>query len=102
MISEPLRRLEAELRRETVSHSYKDVERLVRLVCATAAGETGRLAAGDSRILEIAAWVDNLLEWTRVMLTTARAVQAAELRQAYFVQGYLPYTNLPARTSLDL
>jgi hypothetical protein len=102
MISESLQKIEAELRRDAACHRYPEVQRLVVSLCQAAAEQTKVLPAGDSRILEIGAWVDDLLEWTRVMLVTARASQAAELRQAYFLRGYLRCTQTAAQMSRDL
>jgi|ERR1035438_716735 hypothetical protein len=102
MISASLRRIETELRRESAGHAYPEVERVAISLCQAAAEETKVLPAGDSRILEIAAWVDELLEWTRVMLMAARASQAAELRQIYFLKGYLRQPRMAAQMSRDV
>ena len=61
---------------------------------AAAAEETGTLPAGDPQILEIAAWVDELLEWTGIMLRSARAAQADELRRIPFLRNYLRQQSL--------
>jgi hypothetical protein len=102
MICESLRRIETELRREAACHHYPEVERLLVSLCQAAAEETKLLPAGDSRILEIATWVDELLEWTRVMLMAARASVASELRQAYFLRGYVRQTQMVAQMSRDM
>jgi hypothetical protein len=102
MIAESLQRVEAELRREAVCQRYPEVQRLVVSLCRGAANQTSAMPAGDPRILEIAGWVDKILEWTRMVLTAARASQAAKLRQVHFLKGYLRQTQMAAQMSLDL
>jgi len=102
MIPESLRRIEAALRREAASHCYAEVERLSVSLCLAAAEQTRPMPAGDLRILEMAAWVDGVLEWARVILVAARASQAAEFRQACFVKGYLRQPQTAAQMSRDM
>ena len=57
---------------------------------AIAAGEIRALPAGDPGIREIATWLNELFEWTEIMLRIARASQADEFRRIVFLQRYLP------------
>ena len=90
MISAALTAIETELRQAAARRAYADVERLVVSLCAAAAGQARALPPGDPRIREIAVWLDEQLERTRILLRIARTAQADELRRLLFVKRYLP------------
>ncbi|HUI55978.1 MAG TPA: hypothetical protein VLY04_13475 [Bryobacteraceae bacterium] len=98
MSTSPLASIETDLRRAAEQHSYAEVSRLVVLYCEAAAAQLKALPAGDPQMLEIASKVDGVLEWTGLMLRTARAAQADELRRIPFLRGYLgQVARKPAR-----
>ncbi|HUI55142.1 MAG TPA: hypothetical protein VLY04_09230 [Bryobacteraceae bacterium] len=103
MTSELMGRVETDLRHAVEQRRYAEVERLVVSYCAAAVAQLKAFPAGDPKMLEIASHVDGLLEWTELMLRTARAAQADELRRIPFLRGYLgQVARKPARVSLDL
>lgn len=89
MISPPLSTLATGLHNAAARRAYEEVQGLVVALCAAAAAEARSLPEGDARIGEIAWWLREQVEWTEVMLRTARAAQAEELRRIPFLNGYL-------------
>jgi hypothetical protein len=94
MISATLTTLEQELRRAAGRRAYADVEQLVVSVGAAAAGEARSFPPGDPQVREIAIWLNQLYEWTGVMLRAARAAHAEELRRMPFLKTYLRHQSL--------
>jgi hypothetical protein len=97
MISPALSIIGNGLRQAAGRRAYEEVQRLVVSLCDVAAEETRTLPAGHPQIREIAAWVDELLQWTGIMLRTARAAQADELRRIPFLKSYLRQQSLSNR-----
>jgi hypothetical protein len=89
MISSTLATMSDKLRRAAGRRAYAEVQRLVVSLGAAAAAEARGFPPGDARIREIAAWLHEQLDWTGIMLRTARAAQADELRRIPFLKGYL-------------
>jgi hypothetical protein len=89
MIPPPLADIGDRLRRAAGSNDYPAVEGLVTSLCSTALEQAAALPPADPQIREIGAWVDELLDWTGIMLRSSRAAQADELRRIPFVQSYL-------------
>jgi hypothetical protein len=94
MISSTLAAMSNSLRRAAGRRAYAEVERLVTSLCDAAAAEARSVPAGDPQIREIAAWLDQQLESTRVILRIARTAHADELRRIPFLKRYM---NQPAR-----
>ena len=103
MIAPSLAAIEADLRRAAARRAYADVERLAATFGAAATREARALPPGDPQIREIAAWLDRQLDCALILLRTARAAQAEELRRLPFVKDYLRRQASPPRqVSLDL
>jgi hypothetical protein len=103
MIYSTLASMSNDLRRAAGRRAYGDVERLVASLCAAAAEQVKSLPAGDPRIREMAAWLDEQLQCTGTLLRIARAAQADELRRIPFLKGYLRRQSPAApRIQLDL
>ena len=102
MMSAALVEKAAELRRAVEQHAYSQVADLAVSFCEAAAAETDGLAAGDPRIREAAAYVEGVLEWSRIMLCTTRASYADELRRIPFLQGYLRQAETGAHMGVDV
>ena len=81
--------LGAALRAAASRRAYGEVQRLAEPLCAAARGHIQRLPVGDPQIGEIAAWMERQLECAVALLRVARAVHAAELRQAMLLQRFL-------------
>jgi hypothetical protein len=94
MMAPPLSTIGNDLRRAAGSNDYPSVERLVVVLCSTALEQAASLPPGDPQIQEIGAWVNELLDWTGIMLRSSRAAQADDLRSIPFVQSYLRQEDL--------
>lgn len=94
MISTALIEIENDLRRATGRRNYADVQSLLVALGAAAEKEARAFSPGDPRVYEIAAWLNQLWDWTGIMLRTARAEHADELRLVPFVKTYLRQRSL--------
>jgi hypothetical protein len=89
MTPERLAKFETDLRSAVTHRRYADVERLAQLYCAAAETQAKSLPAGDPGRARIVRHVEDTLEWARLMLHTARAATADELRRLPFVTRYV-------------
>jgi hypothetical protein len=81
--------IESELRRVVADRRYAAVESLARAFCAAAAAEAAALPARDPDVSRIVCHVVEVLDWARLMLSTARADCAVELKRVAMLNRYL-------------
>ena len=96
-MDESLSRIEEALRVAVESQRYAEVQRLVLEFCAAAEAHARSLPPGDPRIREIAALTQEVLEWTRSMVKSARESLAQQLRLIPKVRRYIPAPAAPQR-----
>jgi len=102
MTSERLAKFEHDLRSAVTHRRYADVERLAQLFCAAAETQARSLPPGSAAKEEIVRHVEDTLEWARLMLCTARAATADELRRLPFLTRYVGAPEPPrARVGID-
>jgi len=102
MTQERFSKIENELRGAVIHRRYADVERLTQLFCAAAETQAKSLPAHDPGRAEIARHVEETLEWARLMLCTARAAVADEMRRLPFLRRYVGSAEPRAGVRLDV
>jgi hypothetical protein len=88
MTRENFKKIENDLRSAVIHRRYADVGRLAQLFCAAATASAKPLPPGDPARAEIARHVEEVLEWGRLMLSVARAMNADELRRLPFLRRF--------------
>ena len=101
MIPDYLMQLENELRAAAQGRRYDDVRRLSASFCADVAAYAATLPPRDPLVAEAAAKVDDLLSWAILMMQTARASCAEELRRASTAQRYLDGQGSPSGIRME-
>ena len=96
MIPDYLVQLENELRGAAQGRRYDDVRRLSAAFCADVAAYAATLPPRDPLVAEAASKIDGLLSWAILMMQTARASCAEELRRASTAQRYLGSQGSPS------
>jgi hypothetical protein len=95
--------IEKDLRRAVESQNHIEVQRLVLAFCQAAEAQARALPPGDARIGEIAAMTQEVLQWTRTMVQSARASLVLNLRQVPKLKRYVPVPSAPlSRVRLDV
>jgi len=90
MTQEAFSRIENDLRNAVRLRRYAEVERLAQLFSAAAVNRVRSLAPGDAERANLVRHAEEVLEWSRMMVSAARASTADELRHLPFVKRYLP------------
>jgi len=90
--------IELELRRAVLSQSYSEVQRLAISFCESVEAHVRALAPGDPSLPEIAAMVQEVLEWSSSMVRSDREIFAFQLNMIPKVKPYLPVGRLLAAT----
>lgn len=97
-MNDSLSQIEKSLRRAVEAQQYAEVQRLVLSFCEAAEAHARALPPGDTRIREIAALTQEVLEWTRTMVQAGRACLVLQLRQILQVKCYMPAVAPPHAT----
>lgn len=99
----PLPDIEKELRKAVEAQRHAEIQRLVLVFCQAAEAQARALQPGDPRIGEIAAITQEVLQWTRTMVQSARASLVLNLRQVPKLKRYVPVPAAPiSRMRLDV
>jgi hypothetical protein len=85
--------IEVDLRRAVLNQSYSEVERLALLFCEAVEAHVRVLPPGDPSIPEIAAMVQEVLEWSNSMVRSDREILASQLKLIPKVKPYLPVAH---------
>ena len=88
-MSEKLNQLESDLRHAVAGRRFHDVQRLVRELSQESARQWKQLPPGSPGAYEIFERLTHMLDWTHIMLCTARAGIAADLRRAASLKQYM-------------
>ena len=99
MIPEALEIRERELRRAVERHQFAAVDSLIASFCGLADEHIVSLPAGNPDRYEIITRVLAVLEWARLMLSTARADCSEQLDRLFWANRYL---DRPDRTELGV
>lgn len=89
MIPQTIHDSEAALRRSVEQRQFSRVESLIQSYCELVDAHLSTLHAGDRVRLELLTRVIGVLQWTRLMMTTARAGHSDRLRQLLTAKRYL-------------
>ena len=89
-VRSPLSQIENELRRAVEVQHHAEIQRLVLAFCQAAEAHARALPLGDARIGEIASMTQEVLQWTRTMVQSARASLVLNLRQVPKLKRYVP------------
>jgi hypothetical protein len=89
MIPERLQQLERELRAAAAARLYPEVRRLATEFCSVAAAYASALPAEDPRVANAAAKVDEVLNWSILMMQLARSACSSELQRIRTTRQYL-------------
>jgi hypothetical protein len=84
---EALDHLEVQLQKAVVGRRYPEVQRLVAACCEASAAQWKNLPPAAAR--SAFTHLTELLDWTHIMLSTSRAITAAELSRTFSISRYL-------------
>ena len=101
-MTEQLSTIERELRRAVESQRFAEVQRLVLSFCQAVEAYVRTLPPGDPRIQEIIGMTQEVLQWSRTMVQSARESLVLQLRQIPKVKQYLPTAVSMPATHLDV
>jgi hypothetical protein len=88
MIPQTIQDSEAALRRAVEQQQFSRVERLTLSHCELVDSQLSTLPTNDALRLELLTRVIGVLQWTRLMLATARARHSERLRQTLMAKRY--------------
>jgi hypothetical protein len=88
MIPQAIQNSEATLRRSVEQRQFSRVESLTRSYCDMVDSHLATLPVGDTGRLELLTRVIGVLNWTRLMMATARAGHSERLQQLLLAKRY--------------
>ncbi|MGA2714392.1 MAG: hypothetical protein ABSG41_14890 [Bryobacteraceae bacterium] len=88
MIPQAIQDSETALRRAVEQKYFSRVEKLTLSHCELVDSHLSTLPVGDALRLELLTRVIGVLQWTRLMLATARSGHSERLRQALMAKRY--------------
>jgi hypothetical protein len=94
-MTETLAKLEQNLRRAAESGRYDDVQCLATAFCQAAAAHLKALPTQDHGRRQIAIRIMDVLDWTLLMMLTARASCLDELSRVLVANRYLHQADVP-------
>jgi hypothetical protein len=103
MIPKTLAKLEQDLRNAAEAGRYDDVQRLAAALCRAGAAHLKAPPPHDYDTRCIAERIKTVLDWTLLMMLTARASCIEELNQALVANRYLHHAEAaPEKVSFNL